>query len=117
MDDKSNGFQLESGKIRSAEGLERLCMVVAVATLYLVSQGAEVVRKDKRRLVDPHWFRGISYLKIGWRWVKTALDKGWRLCRKLRLTGGHDPEPAVSSLRDAGKLLSPAFNVVCWDSS
>ena len=77
LDDKSNGFQLESSKIRSAEGLERLCMIVAVATIYLVSQGVEVVMKGKRRLVDCHWFRGSSYLKIGWRWLKTALTRGW----------------------------------------
>lgn len=117
LDDKSNGFQLESSEIRSAEGLERLCMVLAVATLYLVSQGVEVVRKGKRRLVDPHWFRGSSYLKIGWRWVKMALSKGWRLCRRLRLIGGSDPEPAMASLGSTSKRLSPVFKVVCWDHS
>lgn len=116
LDDKSNGFQLEDSKIRSAEELERLCMVLAVATLYLVSQGIEVVRKDKRRLVDPHWFRGNSYLKIGWGWVKTALTKGWRLCSKLRLIGGSDPEPAIASIASAMSRL-PVFGVVYLDSS
>jgi len=117
LDDKSNGFQLEDSKIRSAGALERLCMVLAVATLYLVSQGVEVVRKDKRRYVDPHWFRGSSYLKIGWNWVKMALTKGWRLCSKLRLTGGIDPEPAIASLRGKRDSMLPAFRVVLWDSS
>ena len=117
LDDKSNGFQLEDSKIRSAEVLERLCMVLAVATLYLVSQGVEVVSKGKRRCVDPHWFRGSSYLKIGWKWVKTALTKGWRLCCKLRLTGVSDPEPAIASLRSAGRRLPPVLQVVSWDSS
>jgi hypothetical protein len=117
LDDKSNGFQLESSKIRSAEGLERLCMVIAVATLYLVSQGVEVVRKGKRRLVDSHWFRGSSYLKIGWRWVKTALTRGWRLCSKLCLVGGRDPEPAIASLRSASKHQSPVFRIICLGNS
>lgn len=117
LDDKSNGFQLEDSKIRLAAELERLCMVLAIATLYLVSQGAAVVSKGKRRWVDPHWFRGSSYLKIGWKWVKTALTKGWQLCRKLRLTGGSDPEPAIASLRSAGKCLPPVLQVVFWDSS
>jgi len=116
LDDKSNGFQLEDSKIRSAADLERLCMVLAVATLYLVSQGVEVVRKDKRRYVDPHWFRGSSYLKIGWNWVKMALTKGWRLCSMLRLIGGIDPEPAIASLRSKRDIL-PAFRVVLWNSS
>ncbi len=117
LDDKSNGFQLEDSKIRSAEALERLCMVLAVATLYLVSQGVEVVRKDKRRTVDVHWFRGNSYLKIGWKWVKAALCKGWRLCCKLRLIGGSDPEPAIASLKSASKRQFPVFKVVFWNSS
>jgi len=117
LDDKSNGFQLEDSEIRSAAELERLCMVLAVATLYLVSQGVAVVSKGKRRWVDPHWFRGSSYLKIGWKWVKTALTKGWKLCSKLRLTGGSDPEPAMASLKSAVKRLPPVLQVVSWDSS
>jgi hypothetical protein len=76
LDDKSNGFQLESSLIRSAQALTRLCLVLAVATLYLVAQGTEVVARGHRRWVDPHWFRGNSYLRIGWQWVKTALYKG-----------------------------------------
>jgi hypothetical protein len=39
LDDKSNGFQLESSQIRDAPALTRLCLVLAVATLFLVSQG------------------------------------------------------------------------------
>ena len=33
LDDKSNGFQWESSKLRQAEVLQRLCFVMAVATL------------------------------------------------------------------------------------
>ncbi len=47
-------------------------IVLAIATLYLTAQGTEVVAQGKRRFVDPHWFRGSSYFKIGWAWVKTA---------------------------------------------
>jgi hypothetical protein len=97
LDDKSNGFQLESSLLRSAEALSRLCFVLAIATLYLVSQGTEVVKQGKRRWVDPHWFRGKSYLKIGWDWVKTALSKGLVLITWLHLSGEPDPEPAISS--------------------
>jgi Transposase DDE domain len=58
LDDKSNGFQLESSLIRSANALERLCGVLAITTLYLVAQGTAVVTQGKRRWVDVHWFRG-----------------------------------------------------------
>jgi len=117
LDDKSNGFQLEDSKIRSAGELDRLCMVIAVATLYLVSQGVEVASKGKRRYVDPHWFRGSSYLKIGWNWIKAALNKGWRLCSKLRLVGCMDPDPVMSSLLSASKRIHPFSQMVIIGNS
>jgi Transposase DDE domain len=103
LDDKSNGFQLESSLIRSAKALERLCLVLAIATLYLVSQGTEVIKQGKRRWVDPHWFRGQSYLKIGWKWVERALSRGYELVTRLHLSAGADPEPAIASRRQAQK--------------
>jgi hypothetical protein len=97
LDDKSNGFQLESSLVRDADALTRLCLVVAVATLYLVAQGTQVVAQQKRRWVDPHWFRGNSYVRIGWQWVKTALARGWELFATLHLSGAPDPEPCRAS--------------------
>lgn len=99
LDDKSNGFQLEDSKLRSAAALERLFFGVAAATLYLVAQGCEVVAQGRRREVDPHWFRGSSYLKIGWQWLEHALHKGWRLITRWCLSGGEDPDPAMASRR------------------
>jgi hypothetical protein len=99
LDDKSNGFQLESSLIRSAQALTRLCLVLAITTLYLVAQGTEVVKQGKRRRVDPHWFRGQSYLKIGWNWVKLALSRGWALITNVHLSSACDPEPAMASKR------------------
>jgi len=97
LDDKSNGFQLESSLIRSSEALERLCFVLAMTTLYLVSLGTDVVQQGKRRLVDPHWFRGLSYLKIGWKWVSYALSRGYALISSVYLSSACDPEPAMAS--------------------
>jgi len=97
LDDKSNGFQLESSLVRDADALTRLCLVVAVATLYLVAQGTQVVAQQKRRWVDPHWFRGNSYVRVGWQWVKTALARGWELFATLHLSGAPDPDPCRAS--------------------
>ena len=97
LDDKSNGFQLESSLVRDAAALTRLCLVIAVATLYLVAQGTHVVAQQKRRWVDPHWLRGNSYVRIGWQWVKTALTRGWELFAALHLSGIPDPEPCRAS--------------------
>lgn len=101
LDDKSSGFQLEASLFRSAEALSRLCLVLAVATLFLVCQGTEVVESGKRRWVDAHWFRGNSYLKIGWKWVRRALIKGYDLITQLRLFTSRDPDPAIASLTQA----------------
>jgi hypothetical protein len=70
-----------------------------MTTLYLVAQGTEVVKQGKRRWVDPHWFRGQSYLKIGWNWVKLALSHGWDLITHVHLSSACDPEPAMASKR------------------
>lgn len=101
LDDKSNGFQLESSRLRDAAAVERLCLVLAVATLYLVAQGTHVVATHKRRWVDPHWWRGNSYLRIGWQWVRTALARGWELVATLHLSGEPDPAPAKASAAQA----------------
>jgi len=111
LDDKSNGFQLESSLLRSADALTRLGLVLAITTLYLVVQGTEVVKQQQRRWVDAHWFRGNSYLKIGWQWVKRALSHGWPLLTKLRLYGEPDPEPARASRNQYVRNPGPAFKV------
>lgn len=111
LDDKSNGFQLESSLIRSASALSRLCFVLAVATLFLVSQGTVVVESGKRRWVDAHWFRGNSYLKIGWHWVKRALAVGLELITRFRLSSLPDPEPAMASRKQARAAADLRFSV------
>ncbi len=42
----------------------------------VTAQGVEVVAAGKRRWVDPHWCRGNSYFRIGWDWLKAALENG-----------------------------------------
>ena len=97
LDDKSNGFPLESSLVRDADALTRVCLVLALTTLYLVAHGTQVVASQKRRWVDPHWWRGNSYLRIGWQWVKTALARGGEWVAQLRLSGAPDPEPSRAS--------------------
>jgi hypothetical protein len=97
LDDKSKGCQLESSLIRSPKAWERLCFVLAMSTLSLVSQGTAVVQQGKRRFVDPHWLRGDSYVKIGWKWVIYALTRGYELLSTVYLSSACDPEPAMAS--------------------
>lgn len=105
LDDKSNGFQVEDTRLNCAEALTRLCFVLAVATLVLTVQGTDVVETEQRRLVDAHWFRGSSYLKIGWRWIRRAVVKGWQLLTRLALSPLPDLEPSFASKSDVNKTL------------
>jgi hypothetical protein len=118
LDDKSNGFQLESSLVRDADALTRLCLVLAIATLYLVAQGTQVVAQQKRRWVDPHWLRGNSYLRIGWQWVKTALARGWELVATLHLSGSPDPAPSRASASTSIPAPPVTFTqTICYSST
>lgn len=97
LDDQSKGWNVQKSEIRSLCALSRLWFILAVATLYVTAQGVEVIESGKRRWVDPHWFRGNSYFRIGWDWVKAALENGWRLIRRVRLTRNQDPDPVMAS--------------------
>lgn len=98
LDDKSNGFNVEKSEIRCAEALSRLFFVLASATLYLSSNGTQVVKSGERRIIDPHWFRGQSYLRIGWDWLRRALYHGLKLFNFIKIYGGDDPDPAAASV-------------------
>ncbi|WP_407542627.1 hypothetical protein Q0M94_21105 (plasmid) [Deinococcus radiomollis] len=93
LDDKSGFFGLEASRRRDAASLERLVLVTSTATLLLVSEGLQMVEQGLRRVVDSHWQRGLSYLKIGLRAVKHALGRGQAVLARLGLHGGADPEP------------------------
>ena len=84
-------------RFAEVQALSRLWFILAVATLYVSAQGVEVVTSQKRRWIDPHWFRGHSYFRIGLDWVKTALIQGWKLIRQVNFSGNYDPSPAIAS--------------------
>ncbi len=112
LDEKSNGF--ENTRLQGATILSRLCLVLAVATLYLVAQGSELVHQGRRREVDPHSSRGSSYLKLGWRYLRRFLSgvPGYRLLSSLCLTGKPDPEPAMASKTQHAKRSKERFDLL-----
>jgi hypothetical protein len=64
-DQKSGLFQLESSGLRNPERIDRLLLVVAVAVLVSSLQGYALSLGGLRRRVDPHWRRGMSFVRIG----------------------------------------------------
>jgi hypothetical protein len=111
LDDKSAGFQLEASELRDANALSRLCLVLAVATLYLVSTGTAIVTLQRRHLVDTHWNRGLSYFQIGWRYLLMAVAFGNRLLTHLWLDPEPDPEPVYASKQQA-RTSTVAFSSI-----
>jgi hypothetical protein len=109
LDDKSAGFQLESGEIRNVDALARLGLILATATLYLVSTGTAIVSLGLRHLVDTHWQRGLSYFQIGWRWIRHALAHIEYLLPFLWFEPGPDPYPAIASRALAARPIAAIF--------
>lgn len=98
LDSKSGAFELEGSKVRSAQALERLYLVAAIALLYATTHGMAVQVAGLRQQVDPHWRRGLSYLKIGLRWLNGVLHKGRQLLMPVTLLP-QDPQPCFASKR------------------
>jgi hypothetical protein len=101
LDDKSGGFQVQTSELQTPEALDRLFLVLAIATLHFTSIGLEVVRADVRRWVDTHWDRGLSYFKIGWRWLVQQYRRAWRVFTTFWLDPAPDPAPAIASRHHA----------------
>lgn len=98
LDSKSGAFELEDSRLRSAAALERLYLVAAIAILSATTQGMAVQLAGLRQQVHPHWRRGISYLKIGLRWLKGVLHKERTLLPCVPLLP-KDPQPCFASHR------------------
>ncbi len=72
-DQKSGLFQLESSGLRNPERIDRLLLVVAIAVLVgscqatstFGLQGYAISFSGLRRQVDPHWQRGMSFVRFG----------------------------------------------------
>ena len=105
LDEQSGGWNVQRSMIRNVCALSRLWFILAVATLYVSAQGVEVVDSGQRRWVDTHWFRGNSYFRIGWDWVKASLVNGWKLIRSVTFSGNQDPTPAIASLKQHEQRL------------
>lgn len=98
LDSKSGVFGLADSRLRDPEQLNRLYLVVAVAILYGTVMGTTVQLSGLRRQVDTHWQRGLSYLKMGLRWLRGTVHKGRELLSLLPLPP-RDPQRCFASRR------------------
>lgn len=103
LNSKSGAFELEVSNVRSAPAFERLYLVAAIALLFATTHGMTVHLAVLRQQVDPHWQRGLSYLKIGLRWLNGVLHKGRKLLMPVTLLP-QDPQPGFASKRAERKF-------------
>lgn len=98
LDSKSGIFGLADSRLRDIQKLNHLYLIVAVAILYSTMMGTTVQLSGLRQQVDTHYLRGLSYLKIGLRWLRGTIHKGRKLLQLLPLPYC-DPERCFASRR------------------
>ncbi len=98
------GFQivthlnLKNQEFAIAKLRPRLYLIVALAVLFATVHGMTVQLKGLRTQVDPHYRRGLSYLKIGIRWLKGVISKGRDLFTPIPLFSSN-LQPCFASKR------------------
>jgi Transposase DDE domain len=96
LDSKSGAFGLSDSRLRDVDAIKRLYLIAAVALLYATTTGLTVQIAGLRTTVDPHWRRGLSYLKIGLRYLRGVINKGRKLLIPTPLRF-RDPEPCLAN--------------------
>ena len=110
LDSKSGAFGLSDSRLRCESAIKRLYLIAAVAILYATTTGMTVSIAGLRTTVDPHWQRGLSYLKIGLRYLRGVINKGRALLIPIPLFS-QDPEPCFIS-----KKAQLNFSDLIWFS-
>lgn len=70
---KDHGFSLEDSHLHSFTRLSRLTLAAVLLYLWLIFEGAKVIKQGERRLVDRNDRRDLSLFQIGWRWIERRL--------------------------------------------
>lgn len=89
-DCKEGGFRLSTSHLKHPERLGRLFLAVAVAYLWMVCLGAQVIHEGVANLVDRSNRRTLSIFKTGWRWFKRQIKLGHLVLIYLALPSGFE---------------------------
>jgi hypothetical protein len=103
-DEKSGGFNLEKSGLKEEEALERLILIIAIATLVILHEGLGVIEEGKVKEVDGHRRRGLSCFQIGWRWILKQLRKAVSILKcRIDLRPATDPLPVAPTRKESIK--------------
>ena len=98
-DYKSAAFELPLSRIRDADALGRLLMLLAAATIIAIAVAIEVMTQGIRIFIDWHAHRGLSFLQIGLRRINQLCYQRLPLT-PLRHLPRSNPPPASASLKN-----------------
>lgn len=70
---KAHGFYLENSHLQSFTRLSRLTFAVVLLYLWIVLEGAKIIKIGQRHLVDRNDRRDLSVFQIGLRWLERRL--------------------------------------------
>jgi hypothetical protein len=102
-DYKSAAFDLIRSHLRDAQALNCLLMLLASATLIAVAVAVVVIGEGRRKMLDWHSQRGLSFLQLGLREIE-------RLCYQhlpipsFATLPRKSPPPAAASLKKRAQL-------------
>lgn len=73
---KSFGWQWQQSRVRRPERVERLLVVLALATLWVCGTSQRVLRRGQRWLLEDRSRRSYSRFQLGLRWIHRQLTNG-----------------------------------------
>lgn len=82
-DFKSNGFDLETVRLRHFLRLSRLTMAVALLYIWLVAFGVKTIKQSRRHFVDRNKCRQLSIFRIGYDMLERCLINGTTFSLRL----------------------------------
>ncbi len=76
---KGLGWHWEQSRLRRPERVERLLLVLALATLWMLGLGQRVLRRGQRRQLEDRTRRCYSLFQLGLRWFRRCLANDQRV--------------------------------------
>ncbi len=71
---KRLGWQWQQSRVQAPERVQRLLLVLALATVWMVAIGERLLRRSQRRALEAGRRRRLSLFQLGLRWCEQQLD-------------------------------------------
>jgi hypothetical protein len=104
-DHKSAAFDIPKSRLRNAQALSCVFLLMATAQLLGIAIGFWLMRSKKRSTIDPHTNRGLSFLQLGLRKIQSLCYSQLPL-PEFQSIPYYNPPPAHASLRKKSRRAS-----------